>query len=50
MNAINFKATWVSKFDDKNTEIETFALWNMHILLPNITSMSLQMAKTLSDC
>ena len=24
MNAINFKATWVSKFDEKNTKTETF--------------------------
>ena len=24
MNAINFKATWVSKFDEKNTKAETF--------------------------
>ena len=24
MNAINFKATWVSKFDEKNTQTETF--------------------------
>ncbi len=24
MNAVNFKATWVSKFDEKNTQTETF--------------------------
>ncbi len=26
MNAINFKATWVSKFDEKNTKAETFTM------------------------
>ena len=26
MNAVNFKATWVSKFDEKNTKAETFTM------------------------